>query len=74
MSLIFAKCIWIDENRKITKKDLINERFECDIFINEKKLTGNNKCKKKNRITYLFKKNYSAIHFKIFGSGGLLQN
>ena len=56
MSLIFAKCIWIDENRKITKKDLINERFECDIFINEKKLSGNNKCKKKIVLLIFLKK------------------
>jgi hypothetical protein len=34
MSLIFAKYIVLNEGKKIKKKDLINEKFDCDIFIN----------------------------------------
>ena len=34
MSLIFAKYLLLNEGKKINKKDLINEKFECDIFIN----------------------------------------
>ena len=36
MSLIFAKYLSFNDGKKINKKELINEKFECDIFINEK--------------------------------------
>ena len=60
MNTIFAKNIWT-ENRAISKGDLINRKFECDIFINEKKLTDNMIINKENNITYVFKKNIMIL-------------
>ena len=40
MNTIFLKNTW-DENKLINKRDLINDKFECDIFINENKLIDN---------------------------------
>ena len=60
MKTIFAKNIWT-ENRAITKGDLINTKFECDIFINENKLTDNMIINRENKITYVFKKDYNDI-------------
>ena len=34
MSLIFGKYLSFNDEKKINKKDLINEKFDCDIFIN----------------------------------------
>ena len=67
MNTIFAKNIW-KENRAFTKKDLIHENFECDIFINENKLTDNMIIKKENNITYVFKKDYIDINKMFFDS------
>ena len=60
MNAIFAKNIW-KENRPITKKDLINEKFDCDIFINEIKLSGNMTVNQENNITFIFNKNYTDL-------------
>ena len=60
MKTIFPKNIWT-ENRAITKKDLINQNFECDIFINENKLTDNMIINKENNITYVFKNDYNDL-------------
>ena len=60
MKTIFAKNIWT-KKRAITKEDLINPEFECDIFINEIKLNDNMKIKRENNITYVFKNNYSIV-------------
>ena len=60
MNTIFAKNNW-KENRAITKGDLINTKFECDIFINENKLTNNMIINRENNITYVFKKDYNDI-------------
>ena len=60
MKTIFGKNIWT-ENKAITKKDLINEKFECDIFINEKKLTDNMIINKENNIIYFFKNDYNDM-------------
>ena len=51
MKTIFAKNIW-EENKAIYKKDLINEKFECDIFVNEKLLKDGTIVNKENIITY----------------------
>ncbi len=55
MNTIFLKNTW-DENKLISKWDLINDKFECDIFINENKLIDNMRVQNKNNI---------FIHFKI---------
>ena len=57
---IFAKNIWT-ENRPIPKKDLIGNKFECDIFINENKLTDNMIINKEKNITYILKKEYKDL-------------
>ena len=51
MIIIFAKNIW-EVNKKITKKDLINPKFDCDIFINEIKFSENIKLNKETNIVY----------------------
>ena len=60
MKTIFAKNVWT-ENRAITKKDLINPKFECDIFINEIKLNDNMTINGENNITYVFKNDYNDL-------------
>ena len=40
MSIIFGKINWKEES-PITKGNLINLKYYCDIYINEKKLVGN---------------------------------
>ena len=62
MRTIFAKNIWT-ESRPITRKELINEKFECDIFINENKLTDNMTINRENNITYVFHKDYNDISY-----------
>ena len=60
MKTIFAKNIWT-ENRAITERDLINYKFECDIFINEIKLNDNMTINRENNITYVFKNDYNDL-------------
>ena len=57
MDVIFAKINLNEEGKVITKKDLINEGFDCEIFVNEIRFTNNIKLKKDNHIIYIFKKN-----------------
>ena len=59
---IFAKNIWT-ENRPINKEDLIDNKFECDIFINENKFTDNMIINKENNITYILKKDYKDMSY-----------
>ena len=61
MNTIFAQNTW-DENNLITKKDIINEKFECNIFINENKLIDNMRVQNKNNICINLKKN---IHLSV---------
>ena len=69
MDEIFAKINLNEEGKVITKKDLINEGFDCEIFVNEIRFTNNIKLKKDNHIIYIFKKN--IIAFKICSLGVL---
>ena len=58
MNVIFAKIILKDNEDKIVyKKDLINERFNCEIFINEIRFKNEMKLNKENNIIYIFKDN-----------------
>ena len=61
MDVIFAKIILNEEGKTITKKDLINERFDCEIFVNEVRFINNIKLKKDNHIIYNFKKKYTDM-------------
>ena len=70
MSTIFAKNIW-EKNNQITKKDLINEKFDCDIFINEIKLSDNMTVNRENNITYIFHKNYTDLSYIFKGCSSL---
>ena len=60
MSVIFAKNIW-EENKAISKSDLINPKFECDIFVNDIKYSENMKINKENKIKYIFKKDFDNL-------------
>ena len=73
MNAIFAENIW-KENRPITKKYLINEKFDCDIFINEIKLSGNMTVNQENNITYIFNKNYIDLSDMFRNSSSLTSN
>ena len=70
MNAIFAKNIW-KENRPITKKDLINEKFDCDIFINEIKVSGNMTVNQENNITFIFNKNYTDVSYMFYSCSSL---
>ena len=70
MNAIFVKNIW-KENRAITKKDLINEKFDCDIFINEIKLLDNLKVNQENNITYVFSKIYTDLSYMFHNCSSL---
>ena len=50
-----------EEDKIITKRDLINDGFDCDILINDIKLTNDLKLKKENKIHYLFKNKYNNL-------------
>ena len=45
MNTILVQNKW-EENKLITKKDIINSNFECEIFINENKLLDSMTVKK----------------------------
>ncbi len=59
MDVIFAKIILKDEDKIIYKKDLINDGYDCEIFVNEIRFANNIKLKKENNIIYIFKKKYN---------------
>ena len=62
MDVIFAKIILNEEGKTIAKKDLINEGFDCEIFVNEVRFINNIKLKKDNHIIYNFKKKYTDMN------------
>ena len=61
MDVIFAKIILKEEGKVITKKDLINVKFDCEIFVNEIRFVDNMKLKKDNHIIYIFKQKYKNL-------------
>ena len=62
MDVIFAKIILEDEEEKvITKQDLINEGYDCEIFVNENRLADNMILKKDNYIIYILKQKYDNL-------------
>ena len=61
MDVIFAKIILKEEGRTITRRDLINDGFDCEIFVNENRFTDSIKLKKKNYIVYIFKQKYDDL-------------
>ena len=60
MSFIKIKNIW-KEDRNIKKGDIINEKFNCDIFINDIKFSENMEIKEENDICIKFHENYDNI-------------
>ena len=60
MSFIKIKNIW-KEDRNIKKSDIINEKFNCDIFINDIKFSENMEIKEENDIFIKFHENYDDI-------------
>jgi len=71
MDVIFAKINLDEEGKLITRKDLINDGFDCEIFINEKKIIL--KLIKIIMLIYIFKKKYNDIN-KIFSGLSLLSS
>ena len=71
MDVIFAKIILKEEGKLITKKDLINEGFDCEIFVNEVRFVDNMRLNKDNHIIYIFKQKYNNLH-RMFDSCSLL--
>ena len=61
MDVIFAKIILNEEGKSIYKRDLINDGFDCEIFINETRFKDKMKLKKDNHIIYIFKQKYNNI-------------
>ena len=61
MDVIFAKISLEEEGKEITRYDLINYRFDCEIFVNETRLAYKMKLKKDNHIIYIFKKKYNNL-------------
>ena len=70
--LIFATIISEEkEGDLIYKRDLINEAYICQIYINEKEITNNYKLQKVNNIVYIFQKKYNYLS-NMFKSCSLL--
>ena len=61
MDVIFAKIILKEEGKVITRKDLINEGFDCEIFVNEVRFVDNMRLNKDNHIIYIFKQKYKNL-------------
>ena len=61
MDVIFAKIILEEEGREIIRKDLINEGYDCEIFVNEIRFSYSMKLKKENYIIYIFKEKYDNL-------------
>ena len=70
MNTIFIKNTW-DENKLITKKDIINPKFECDIFINENKLLDNMRVQKNNNICINLRQDNTNLRQMFDGCGSL---
>ena len=62
MDVIFAKIILKEEGKLITRRDLINEGFDCEIFVNEVRFVDNMRLKKDNHIIYIFKQKYNNLN------------
>ena len=70
MNTIFIKNTW-DENKLITKKDIINPKFECDIFINENKLLDSIRVQKNNNICINLRQDNTNLSQMFDGCGSL---
>ena len=65
MNAIFVHNKW-EEDKLMTKKDIINPKFECEIFINENKLIDSMTVQKINNICINFNKNYTDLSYMFF--------
>ena len=52
--IIFAKIILRKKVRQLLRR---NEKFDCDIIINEKRFSNSMTLTKENSVIYIFKKN-----------------
>ena len=73
MDVIFAKIILNEEGKEIFRKDLINEGFDCEIFINEIRFINRMKLKKDNHIIYIIKNKYNNLE-EMFNECSLLSS
>ena len=68
MDVIFAEIIQDEEGRTITKKDLIYDGFDCEIFVNKIRFSNNLTLKKgNNNIIYIFKNKYKNLNLMFYG-------
>ena len=67
MDVIFAGIILNEEGKTITKRELINDGFDCEIFINECRFKESMKLKKDNQIIYIFKDKYNSLNNMFYG-------
>ena len=71
MNEIKIKNIWKQE-RNIKKEDIINERFNCDIFINDIQFSENMKINEENDICIKFQENYDNLSEMFFNCESLI--
>ena len=61
MDVIFATIELDEDDKIISRRDLINDGFDCEIFVNQVRLVDNIQLKKENNIVYIFKSNYTDL-------------
>ena len=61
MDVIFATIELNEDGKYISRRDLINDGFDCEIFVNQVKVVDNIKLKKDNNIVYTFKNKYNDL-------------
>ena len=61
MNVIFAKILLKKGRKTITRRDLINDGFDCEIFVNEIRFIDSIRLKKKNYVVYIFKQQYDNL-------------
>ena len=61
MDVIFAKILLKKGRKIITRRDLINDGYDCEIFVNEIRFSESMRLKKKNYVVYIFKQKYDNL-------------
>ena len=61
MDKIYATIVLYEKGKTITRRDLINTDYDCEILVNDVKLVNKMELEKYNTITYIFKKKYNDL-------------
>lgn len=67
MNKIYAEISLYKEGKEISRRDLINTEYECEIFVNDKKFEDKAILGTSNRITYIFNNKYKDISLLFSG-------